>query len=246
VKKPALLAGWAVVILIAGVFVRLGLWQLDRLDERRAENDRIEQRLAERTLPLAEALAAGGDLEYRHAVAVGEFIPADEVLLRNRTHDGQNGFHVLTPMVLTSGEALLVDRGWIPIALDTSPVVEFAPSEGTVEIVGILRNSRKAPAIGPTDPVSGRLTQIFWPDLERLAPQMPQPLAPAYLELRSQVPLATTPQPLPAGDPILTDGPHLSYAVQWFSFAVIVLAGYLFLWRRRRREKLVRTPAYRD
>jgi surfeit locus 1 family protein len=229
--------GWVLVVAGAALFIRLGIWQLDRLDERVASNRLIEQNLGAPPEPLATVLAEPGDLAYRHAVAVGEYAPAYEVLLRNRSLNDENGFHVLTPLVLSSGGTLLVDRGWVSLEFDQPPVM--TPPLGTVEVTGVLRPSATASRFGPKDPAAGRLDVVFWPDLERLSSQMPGTLEPMYLELRSQTPEAATTQPIPADDPVLDNGPHLSYAIQWFSFALIAVVGYVLLLRRRsgaRRE----------
>lgn len=233
-SRSAQTVGWIAVLLLAAAFVRLGVWQLDRLEQRRAANEQVALRLGAKTIPLTEALGSPADVEYRRVVTVGEYAPEHELLLRNRSNDGQTGFHVLTPLILTNGHAVLVDRGWVPLAFDSTPVAQLAPPEGRVEVTGVLRSSRQPPAVGPTDPASGVLTQIYWPDLDRLAAQLPWPLEPMYVELRSQIPAAGGPQPVVPEDPQLGNGPHLSYAIQWFSFALIVVIGFAVLRNRKR------------
>jgi len=221
-------------VLVAAVFVRLGFWQISRLHERESANASIEANLAMPAEPLSEVLADGGDVEYRHALVAGQYAPDYEVLLRNRAYEDQTGFHVLTPLVTASGTAVLIDRGWVPLALSTPPVLE-APS-GVVEVEGLIRTSKSAGSgLGPKDPPTGTLTMAFWPDVNRLAPQMPFPLMPVYVELESQIPAGTGDQPIPAPKPELTNGPHLSYAIQWFSFALIGIVGYVFLVKKRGR-----------
>ncbi|MFZ0491752.1 MAG: SURF1 family protein [Acidimicrobiia bacterium] len=227
------LLGWVVVVVIAIVFVRLGFWQISRLHERQASNRQIEANLADSTAPLEEILSQGGDLEYRHVTVVGEYAPRFEVLLRNRSYEGEPGYHVLTPLELTAGTTVLVDRGWVPLGVE-GPPVSLAPLEGVVQVTGVIRTSKSAGSgLGPKDPPSGTLTAVFWPDLQRLAGQMPGSLEPVYVELRSQVPAGGDAQPIPASDPVLTNGPHLSYTVQWFAFALIAIVGYGLLTRKR-------------
>jgi surfeit locus 1 family protein len=221
------------VLVVAAGFVRLGFWQLARLDQRKTMNQVIEANLQAPAETLDEAVAMGEDIEYRHVTVVGSYVPEDEVLLRNRSYEGQNGFHALTPLDLGSGSTILVDRGWVPLTLDQPPVLP--PPQGQVEVTGVLRLSKAPSGVGPKDPASGRLQLVFWPDMDRLASQMPGTLEPVYLELRSQTPTGVGEQPVPAPDPVLTDGPHLSYALQWFSFALIAIVGYVLLLRKQSR-----------
>ncbi len=226
--------GWGIVMVVAVVFVRLGFWQISRLHEREASNRQLASNLADPVVSLEEILSQSGDVEYRHVTVTGEYVPRFEVLLRNRSYEGQPGYHVLTPLKLTSGMTVLVDRGWVPIGIEGPPVTP-PPPEGFVEVTGVIRTSKTAGSgLGPKDPATGTLTAVFWPDLERLAGQMPGSLEPVYVELRSQVPAGGGDQPIPATDPILTNGPHLSYAVQWFAFALIAIIGYFLLTRKRR------------
>ena len=235
---PRWLAGHALALTLVVLFVNLGFWQLRRLEQRREHVAQVVERSQLPPAPLAEALAAGEVPEYRTVAAVGTFDPSEEVLLRGRGRDGQPGFHVLTPLVLSEpaglpGEAVLVERGWVPYALDSVPVTEASPPEGEVVVTGRVRapTSHRAGTLGPRDPAEGELTQTFYVDVERLQPQMPYRLVPAYVELTSVDPPHPGELPLALPEPDLGEGPHLGYAVQWFSFAAIGIVGYLFLLR---------------
>jgi len=167
---------------------------------------------------------------------IGQYDPEHEVLLRNRSYEGQPGFHVLTPLRISPETSVLIDRGWVPLSVGAPPV-ELPPPEGTVEVTGVIRPGETQPSgIGPKDPPSGVLSAVFWPDPARLSAQMPGRLEPVYVELRSQIPSGPEEQPIPSTDPVLTNGPHLSYAVQWFAFALIGLVGYWILLRRSARS----------
>ena len=78
---------------------------------------------------------------------------------------------------------------------------------------------------------------IYYVDVERLQPQLEYPLEPYYLELIGQQPPQAGDLPVPPPAPELSRGPHLSYALQWFAFAVIALVGYAALLRRALREQ---------
>ncbi len=247
--KPRWLVGHVFALALVVLFVSLGFWQLRRGEEREGYNALLTARLEAspspfETLTSQYSLSAppeeGDAVAYRRAALSGRFDPEHEVLLRSRALDGNPGYHVLTPLVLEGDRALLVDRGWVPYALDEPPVAEAAPPEGMVEVTGILF-PRQIPVGGlsPRDPAEGRLETVAWVDTVRLEKQMPYTLEPLYLELTTQTPAQTGTLPVHPPPPDLEPGPHLSYALQWFSFALIGVVGYVFLMRQVVREGTV-------
>ncbi len=195
----------------------------------------LASRLAEPVRPIGEYLddPVGEELEYRRVSVSGAFDPAGEVLVRSRTYNSEAGFHVVTPLVIGQGRAVMVNRGWVPLEMDQPPVSGAAPP-AAAEVAGFLRASQSAPALGPADPPEGVLARIYWIDLPRLQAQSPHRLEPFYVQLETQSPPQAGSLPVPVPAPELSEGSHLSYAIQWFSFALIVLVGYGALLRRRR------------
>jgi surfeit locus 1 family protein len=227
-----------VVVALAILFINLGFWQLNRLEERRLENAVGESRFAEEPQDLTALLeGAGGDtgsLEFRRATVTGEYQPADEVLIRSQVYQAVSGFHVITPLVGEDGTAVLVNRGWVPLDADEVPVTAAAPPEGEVTVTGWIRPAQTRGALGPTDPEEGRLVTMNRVDIERIQQQVPYPLEPVYL---SALEGTEGELPVPASGPTFEDeGPHLGYAIQWFSFALIGVVGYFFLLRRAARR----------
>jgi cytochrome oxidase assembly protein ShyY1 len=204
---------------VAALCVRLGFWQLDRLRERRASNDLIRAGLAAAPVVLDEAPGSGA--ARRRATATGTYDVDHEVVLFGRALEGRSGDHLLTPLLLADGSALLVDRGWVPTGTRAP-----AP-DGQVEIQGILLPPESDDAV----PVSGRVTEV---DPDGIQRTLPYELAPVYLVLRDQRPPAG-PLPVPAPLPELSEGPHLGYAIQWFSFAAVALIGGAVLFGREGR-----------
>ena len=205
---------------VAALCVRLGFWQLDRLQERRASNDRIRAGLAAEPVVLAEAPGPGS--APRRAIATGTYDVEHEVVLFGRSLEGRSGDHLLVPLLLPDGSALLVDRGWVPTGRRAP-----APA-GQVEIRGILLPPE---SVGDSVPASGRITDVDPDGIERT---LPYELAPVYLLLQQQRP-TPEPLPIPAPMPEPTEGPHLSYAIQWFSFAAVALIGGAVLFGREGR-----------
>jgi cytochrome oxidase assembly protein ShyY1 len=236
------------VIVLVPTFVRLGFWQLDRLDQRRARNAIISHNIDAAPVPLA-ALAApdrpvGKTDEWRRVSAQGRYDPAQELLVRNRTatEDGQPGFHVLTPLITAEGPALLVDRGWIPFG-ETARATPVAPAPpgGEVTVVGRLRLSEQQPSHGPRDGPGVPAGQVVRIDVPRVAGTVPYPLYDGYVTLVSQTPDAS-PAPTSLDTPDLSEGPHLAYAVQWFLFASIAIGGFWYLLVREAREEAQGRP----
>jgi len=168
----------------------------------------------------------------------GTYDTAREVVLLGRANGDQDGNHVLTPLVRARGPAILVDRGWVPPPLDTPPVRTAMPPSSTVTVRGELLASEHSPFHGG----SGATKVVSLVDLNRLSRQLPYPVARDYLLLRAQSPAQPGQLPVLVAPPSLDEGPHKSYAIQWFSFVVIAVVGYgAFL--RREAHRATERPA---
>jgi cytochrome oxidase assembly protein ShyY1 len=228
-----------ITIVVAATCIRLGFWQLGRLHGREAINVRIAAGFAAAPRPLPDLLAGTSDpatLAFRRTEARGTYDPSHEVIFygRNST-EGLAGNQVLTPLVLDDGTALLVDRGWVPADAVTPPVEgEAAAPTGVVDVSGVLF---PPDLTTPAPPSASPQTLVRQVDLVSLGDQMPYRLLPVYLLLQSQDPPQQGDLPQPPPLPELTNGPHASYAFQWFSFATIALVGYVVLSRRDRRDR---------
>lgn len=223
---------------LAVAFVFLGLWQLDRHHERREANRIGSERISMAPAALEDLQGSGSALPYRAVTAMGEYRPADEVLIRSQIHLGGAGFHVITPLVLADGTAVLVNRGWVPLALDTPPIAEAAPPPGVITVSGWVAETQTRPALGPTDPGTGRLLTMSRVDIERIDLQVPYELQPVYIVARGEPDRL----PAPVRPPRFEDaGPHLGYTIQWFGFAAVGVIGYFFLARKRVRQARARS-----
>jgi surfeit locus 1 family protein len=225
-------AHWAFLgftLLVGAVCIRLGLWQLERLEERRARNAATQSRIDLPALNLNTDPVVADELIYRRLRATGTFDPDHEIVLSNRAYSGQAGVHLVTPLILEGRDAaVLVDRGWIP-ASQASPAGRAAFAVGgTVVAAGIGRPSQQQPAIALlADPTRGPgappLDAWRFLDLAAIQSQVPYPLVTVILEAAE--PIGGVSPPKPQSEIDLTDGPHLSYAIEWFAFAAIALIG---------------------
>jgi surfeit locus 1 family protein len=240
---PKWLLTTLLVLLATAVLMRLGFWQLERLEQRRAFNEHFT--LVVNLPPLNISAAPDEDLasmEYRIATVTGVYDHENQVALRNRYNDLVFGYHLITPLVLTDGSAILVNRGWIPASGNETPAdwrKYDQPGEQTVS--GILRLGEEPEMGGIRDPelAEGQTRLEFWNNLHlaRIARQIPQPLLPAYLQPDQP---ASNDQPpiIPARPEIeITEGSHQGYAMQWFTFAAMLFLGYPFFLRKQLTEK---------
>lgn len=234
-------AGFLVVV-VAAVCIRLGFWQLDRLEQRRAANQALAAGLALPPLVLnpagLDSVAADPDrFRFRRATVQGRLDPGGTALLRGRARGGRPGVHLLGVLRPSEGDAaLLVDRGWLP-ALDAMSA-DPRPYRETdaVTMEGVLLPLRAEG--GDESPVAALVDGFEVLTLQRLSARAYQrvaavPLLPLYLE-RTAGGAGHGGLPAPALEPEFDDGPHLGYAFQWFSFATIAVVGFLILAVRSR------------
>ena len=229
-RRPIWLAGAAIAVGMAALFVVLGMWQLSRHDERRELGRQVATRLAAPAAPLA-AIDLTDGARFRRVVVTGRYVADEQVLIRNRSFRGSSGYHVVLPLVLDEGGAILVDRGFVTLA-DGDAGEYRSPPPGVVTIDGILLTSEQRGTFGPRDPEEGRLDVASRVDIARLQLQVDEPLAPLYLLLQDQLPTVQAGAPIVADVPDPGQGRHFGYALQWFLFAAIAVGGFVILVRR--------------
>ena len=225
---------WRLLTLLVAAAVigmgSLGAWQLQRLGQRRTLNADLQARL---DAPVVELTAAGADpagLDFRRVQVQGTFDPGAEIILRNQARQDAPGVHLLTPLRLAgSDQAVLVDRGWIPY---DAPATRYPAPGGVIAIEGIARAGQPRTGwLSPRDPAltaaMPRLQSWYRVDIARIQEQTPYPLLPVFVQQTGGFVSGA----LPAADVDieLSDGPHLSYAIQWFAFAATLLIGYPLL-----------------
>jgi surfeit locus 1 family protein len=216
---------WSLVVLslvVAGVCARLGVWQLDRLAERRRGNAGLAAARAVAPVVVVAAGALADSLAQRRVVVRGAPDYARERVWSGRTFDGTPGVAIITPVRLADGSAVLVDRGWVP-SPDARTVDRAAAREGdSLEVVGLALRAPRAR--GDADPAA--LADSFPYPLGSLVVQW---LPDAGAWSTSALPVRRWPAPR------LDDGPHRSYAIQWFAFAAIAIGGAAAVLRKRSR-----------
>lgn len=235
-RRPKWIAGHLIVIVAVVVFVAMGFWQLRRLADRQQFNRVLIERTNEVAIPLDDALAQYGpdqeSLELRAITVAGTYAPDEEVILLARSYQGISGHHVVTPLYLQANRAIMVDRGWVPIDLDSPGLPDFAPPRGQVAVSGVLRKTEVRGSFGPRIPPDGVASQVPRVDLALLDSQVDAELVPVYVQLLEQTPEQAVDLPRLVALPEPSEGPHRGYAVQWFLFAAVTIVGYpILLWR---------------
>jgi len=232
--SPRWLAFHLLVLVGVVAMVNLGLWQLRRLDERRSFNAVIEAAYDSAPVPLdllidptwrvdAAGLAAIDDsgATWRPVTVAGTYEPNAALRVVNRSQYGRAGDNLVVPLRLDDGRVVLVNRGFVPLGVADPPVPSLE-----VELLGRVRTTERRGAVGARDPADGVLTEVQRLDLERLAAQFGDALVPITIDLDSSVPAEADGLPQPVIRPDLSEGSHLSYAVQWFIFSGAAVVGW--------------------
>ncbi len=239
------LAGILVVV-VAAICVRLGFWQLDRRAERLALNEEVESALLSPVLNLSgdslQAVAASPEeFRFRTVQVEGMVDPHGAALLRGRAHRGRPGVHVVAPLQVDGApSALLVDLGWIPAPDGASADPQPYLPTGRITVEGRVQplpSAAAADARPLTIDVDGSPIRTFQ-RLNRSAYRehySPEVL-PFFIERLAAEDDAASP-PIGAPLPELDEGPHLGYAVQWFSFATIAIIGFGIVVARSRKRQ---------
>lgn len=231
-----------IAVMAAFVFVRLGVWQLDRHAEARERNAAREAQLSGPPVPLGALIARAGsepsadDLEWRRVLLAGRWDFAGEVLIRNRMHNGRPGVHVVTPFHTgpdADDPSVLVLRGWLPAPDAMNPgSIPGADSQArrVASLVGVIRPSREGAGLPvlPAGEGADARPSFSAIDVAAIAAEAPDTVdyAPYFVQLLPEDDGASaTDGPVAVALPDAGNGPHLAYAVQWFAFAGVALIG---------------------
>ncbi len=209
-------------LVAAAVCIRLGLWQRSRLLERRTANAQLEA--ARQEPPVNLSSADRGSLVNRRVIVRGAYDHEHDQLLRNQASQERPGVNVITPLrMLGTDTAVLVNRGFVP-APDglTVPALDSLREAGEQEVEGVAFALGAAPQGG--EPLE-RGGHVAWRALDSaaLTARLPYPVLNVVILQSPKPTLPTYPRRL---DPRpLDDGPHWSYMMQWFAFALIFAGG---------------------
>ncbi|GLI28890.1 SURF1-like protein [Agromyces rhizosphaerae] len=225
----------ALTVVFAIVCALLGTWQLNRRAEALTEVSRIDANYDADPVPITEALPAidgfDEDLKWLPVAVSGEWMPEAEVLVRNRPYSGATGYEVITPFRLDDGTVFMIDRGWISAPVGGGEVDVPGVPDGRVEVAARLKAGE--------DVIAGRSSSgdlLATIDLDELADRVDAPSYTGAYGLLVQSGAEANEPPLPATRPVRDEGPHLSYAFQWFVFALMAFVGLGWAARQERKS----------
>jgi len=186
------------------VMVNLATWQLDRHQQRKDFNATLVRRFEAPVRPLDELLQSGepADIEWLPTAVTGTYLQGEDISLVNVSQNGAAGYDAITPLLLSNGKVVLVNRGFLPL------VAEFPPApSGEVSILGRIRATSERRTGAVSDPATGELAEVQRIDIDRLQQQIDGELVPVYVQL-----LKSTPTEAPTlstiADPDFSNGPH--------------------------------------
>lgn len=235
---------FAVVVgLLAWLAIILGEWQFHRLEERRENNKLLQRNLHAQPVAFDQVMRVGKqvrkDDEWRRVTLRGTWDDARTVVLKYQTRDGAAGIDVVTPLVTSSGAAVLVDRGWMATE-NTGGDRPDTPSAtgGVVTVTGFVRRDSTGDEATVHDRSARSLSSV------EVAKVVDYPLYGGFVDLEEQDPKASddlAAHELPDED---SEGPHFFYGLQWWFFGALAIFGFFYLaWdekkgprARRRRE----------
>ncbi len=240
---------WAAAVVAMALFCGLGVWQLERGQQKRTLLGEVERTLeARRPLPLVAATDAARAVGYDWAAGAGRFVEAPAVVLDNQNRDGRAGVRIYRAFQPRGAvRPLLVDLGWLPVPGDRTLPRPPRP-EGELRVEGLLAPpfaggiARAEPAVQ----ANGDLLVIkVDPAVLGGALGLEMPLAPRVLRLDPALPLGHA-RDLDVLPNTLPPERHLGYAVQWFGLAAAVLVTALLLGLRKSRSASPRSREGRN
>lgn len=238
--RPKWVAGHLLVLLLTGLFVAAGFWQLSR---NREAHDKLDAERAAFGAPaptLVPSMLPKAVDESARVTVTGRFDARHQALLRNRTRHDKLGFDVLTPLRLDSGDVVIVDRGWVTFDAVQRGIGDAGVPEGRVLVRGVMQNASRLRA-GEQAKREGGLVSLPRVDVTQIVPDANGVLA-GYVEAQYQEPAPSGAAPKLPDPKKVTEVNHLSYAFQWFSFAAIAIIGWPIVLRRALRRG-DRTPS---
>lgn len=236
--RPGLVPSLVTLVLLP-LFISLGFWQLDRAGQKSAVQAELNAALEKAQFKLVRKIT-DKELLFRRVEIEGRFDPEYSYLLDNAIWQGKPGYLVLVPFHYASGHGvILVNRGWLPQGQSRAVLPEIPPVPGTVNVAGVLS--------GPP----GKLLELdttarldtgsrHWPqviqqvDLEQIGQQLGYTMSPLMLQINANEPYAYAQGWHPIVD---TPQKNISYAIQWFSFAGILVLLFIVLNTKRPGSK---------
>ncbi|HTJ62374.1 MAG TPA: SURF1 family protein [Alphaproteobacteria bacterium] len=223
---------WPTVIMLTmmAMVIGLGTWQLHRRVWKTELLATIAQRMNGDAVALPAAIDNPPDWTFRHVTVDGRFDQSYALWLYGRTFDGKAGVHLLVPLIRDTGDAILVDRGFVPFD-HGNELARFAEPPATGAVDGIVR----APEPGGLFMPSSQPDRNIWytVDIAAMSKAVGMKLAPVYIAARPSGDAAGWPAATGGTEGTGIRNEHLNYAIFWYSMAVVLAGIYVISSRSR-------------
>jgi surfeit locus 1 family protein len=225
--RPALVPTLAAIAGVA-LFVVAGNWQRDRMEQRLALRAQFDTAMAAPAVALPD-LRDWTPWRYRQVVLTGIYDANRQILLDNKVHDGRSGYQVVTPLTLSDGRVVLVNRGWVAGGATRVELPKVAPPAGIVSVRGRINIPPAAYVELKHEAPAGPVWQNL--DPRRFAQVTGIAVAPIVVEQTAG----------DGGDNLVRDWPspdlgaerNRIYMFQWYTFAAMAAGLWLFFTLRR-------------
>ncbi len=234
------LAPSLVVLALIPILIGLGVWQLDRAEEKRGIEASVQQAQFKEPLELNSFSIEGSELlteVYRPAKALGRYDSKHQFLYDNRTHNGRPGYHVLTPFILKESKpqvAVLVNRGWIPYNGHRDNIQSITVESTERVLEGIIKSPSKAIVLVDEEVISEYPQTIQLIALNDMGEKLGYTFFPIVIELDKLAKDGFVREWQPFYGSIAK---HNGYAMQWFVMAFVLLILFLKLSTTNTKKK---------
>ena len=219
------------VVSLTALMIFLGFWQLDRLDQKKERNAAIETNIA-RDIEIPTEDMGSKESEWRRVELRGHYLFDKAITVINRSQDGVAGDNIAMPFETLMQGTFLVNRGFVPLAQEAT----VAP-DGTISLVGYVRITQTRGTLGAVDSNDASTREFQRFDLPRIRVALGIDMNTSfYVQLIKESPSPDPVFPTPVPLPELDEGPHFSYALQWFFFSSVAFAAWIVVIRRRLKE----------
>ena len=220
------------VLALVILMTYLAFWQLSRLDQKKSFNATLT---AHSNAPVenVENIVSNDieSIEWRRVQLSGSYMTGKIVTVINRSQNGAAGYDVLVPFRTTNNETFFVNKGFMQLSMPL-PALRTTP----LTVLGYIRDTQSRGTLGAIDSTDAAVREFQRFDIPLISERLGVDTPPLFIQLRNELPAPTEQCPAPVSLPELNEGTHLSYAVQWFFFALTALVAWVVVVRRKMRE----------
>jgi cytochrome oxidase assembly protein ShyY1 len=220
------------VLALVILMTYLAFWQLSRLDQKKSFNATLTAHSNAPVLKVEDIVSTDIEsIEWRRVQLSGSYLTDKIVTVINRSQNGTAGYDVLVPFRTTNNETFLINRGFMQLSMPL-PTLRTTP----LTVLGYIRDTQSRGTLGAIDSTDAAVREFQRFDIPLISERLGVDTPPLFVQLRNELPAPTEQWPAPVSLPELNEGTHLSYAVQWFFFALTALVAWVVVVRRKMRE----------